>query len=608
MLSAVFVPMAFFSGSTGVIYRQFSITIVAAMGLSVLVALTLTPALCATLLRPRHGAKPKGPAGRLLQRSFGGFNRGFERSSLRYRQGVQTLLARTGRMLVIYAMLLAGLVFAFTRLPTAFLPDEDQGVLMVMVNLPSGAADARLDASLQQVEAYFRKQPEVAGVLSLRGLGGDQAGGNMFIRLNDWSERTGSGQDALSLVARFNRELAATRDARVFVLLPPAVRGLGGNAGFTLKLQDLGGVGQAVLTQARETLIERANQDPRLSAVRASGLPAAAQIDVTIDDRKAAALGLSTADVNGTLSAAMGGSYVNDFINKSRVKKVYVQGDAPFRMTPNDILQWKVRNSAGNMVPFSAIATVGWSSGAAKLERYGGLSAYEIVGSAAEGVSSGAAMAAMEGLIAKLPQGIGYAWSGQSYQERLSGNQAPMLYAISLLFVFLCLAALYESWSIPFSVMLVVPLGVIGAVLATWVAGLNNDVYFQIGLLTTVGLSAKNAILIVEFAQQLEQQGKRLVEATLEAVKLRLRPILMTSLAFGFGVLPLALASGAGSASRRAIGTGVLGGMVAAMLLGLVFVPVFYVMVRRAFGRRSDVAAVADSSAVAAPGALPSAA
>jgi hydrophobe/amphiphile efflux-1 (HAE1) family protein len=601
VLSAVFVPMAFFGGSTGVIYRQFSITIVAAMALSVLVALTLTPAMCATLLRPQQAAAPKGPVGRLMQRFFGGFNRGFERNSTRYRQGVQTMLGRAGRMMVIYAVLLAGLVFAFTRLPTAFLPDEDQGVLMVMINLPSGAADARLDASVQQVEAYFQKQSEVAGVLSLRGLSGDQASGNMFIRLKDWSERTGEGQDAQSLVARFNRELAATRDAKVFVLLPPAVRGLGSNAGFTLKLQDLGGVGQTVLTQARETLIEKANEDPRLSAVRASGLPDAAQIEVNIDDRKAAALGLSTFDVNSTLSVAMGGSYVNDFINKSRVKKVYVQGDAPYRMTPNDILQWKVRNSAGDMVAFSTFATVGWSSGAAKLERYGGLSAYEIVGSAAEGVSSGDAMAAMEELIATLPQGIGFEWSGQSYQERLSGKQAPMLYAISLLFVFLCLAALYESWSIPFSVMLVVPLGVIGAVLATWVTGLDNDVYFQIGLLTTVGLSAKNAILIVEFAQQLEKQGRQLMEATLQAVKLRLRPILMTSLAFGFGVLPLALASGAGSASRRAIGTGVLGGMIAATLLGLVFVPLFYVVIRRFFARRDDAVA-------AVPAPLPSAA
>jgi hydrophobe/amphiphile efflux-1 (HAE1) family protein len=585
VLSAVFIPMAFFGGSTGVIYRQFSLTIVAAMALSVVVALTLTPALCASLLRPQSGGRRSGPVGRVLDRFFGAFNRGFDRGANRYRQGVQSTLGRAGRMVVIYGLLVLGLAFAFTRLPTSFLPDEDQGMLMAMVKMPAGATDARLDASLKTVEAYLQKQPEVGGVMALRGLSGDQASGNLFIRLNDWSERSGSGQDAASLVSRFNRDLSGTRDAQVFVMLPPAIRGLGSNAGFTLELQDLGGVGQAVLSQARDTLIAKANQDPRLTAVRASGLPDAAEISVTVDDRKASALGLSTANINATLSAAMGGSYVNDFLNKSRVKKVYVQGDAPFRMAPDDILQWSVRNTAGDMVPFSAFATVGWSSGPAKLERYGGLSAYEIVGSPANGVSSGVAMSAVEDIVATLPQGIGYTWAGQSYQERLSGNQAPMLYAISLLFVFLCLAALYESWSIPFSVMLVVPLGVIGAVVATWVTGLSNDVYFQIGLLTTVGLSAKNAILIVEFAQQLEQQGTRLVEATLQAVRQRLRPILMTSLAFGFGVLPLALASGAGSASRRAIGTGVLGGMVTATLLGLVFVPVFYVVVRQLFGR-----------------------
>ncbi|GAA6141741.1 efflux RND transporter permease subunit [Hydrogenophaga sp. 5NK40-0174] len=586
VLSAVFIPMAFFGGSTGVIYRQFSITIVAAMTLSVLVALTLTPALCASLLRPPAGMKPRGRIGAVLQRFFGAFNHGFDRGSSGYRSTVHSALGRSGRMLVIYAALVAGLAFSFTRLPTSFLPDEDQGMLMAMVKMPAGTTDSRLDATMKGVEDHLREQPEVVGVMALRGLDGDQASGRMFIKLKDWSERTGHGQNAKALVGRLNRELSITRDAQVFVMLPPAVRGLGSNAGFTLELQDLGGVGQQALSQAKETLIAKANEDSRLSAVRASGLPPSAEIEIGIDDRKASALGLSTASINSTLSAAMGGSYVNDFINKSRVKKVYVQADAPYRMTPDDILRWTVRNSAGDMVPFSAFATVGWASGPAKLERYSGLSSYEIVGNAAEGVSSGEAMDAMEALIATLPQGISYQWAGQSYQERLSGNQAPMLYAISILFVFLCLAALYESWSIPFSVMLVVPLGVIGAVLATWVTGLSNDVYFQIGLLTTVGLSAKNAILIVEFAQQLEQQGVRLVDATLQAVKQRLRPILMTSLAFGFGVLPLALASGAGSASRQAIGTGVLGGMITATVLGLVFVPVFYVTIRQLFGKR----------------------
>ena len=392
VLSAVFIPMAFFGGSTGVIYRQFSITIVASMALSVLVALTLTPALCASLLRPQSAGAPRGPVGRVLQRFFGAFNRGFDRNSTRYRNGVQATLRKSGRMLLIYAVLVVGMVFSFLRLPTSFLPDEDQGMLMASIQMPAGAADARLNASMQQVEAYLQKQPEVTGVMALRGMNGDQASGNMFIRLKDWSERTGKGQDAKALVGRFNRDLSKIRDARAFVLLPPAVRGLGSNAGFTLKLQDLGGMGQAELQEARETLIAKANQDPRPTAVRASGLPDAAQIEVNIDDRKAAALGLSTANVNSTLAAAMGGTYVNDFINKSRVKKVYVQGDAPFRMTPDDILQWKVRNGVGDMVPFSAFATVAWSSGPAKLERYSGLSAYEIVGSAADGVSSGDAM------------------------------------------------------------------------------------------------------------------------------------------------------------------------------------------------------------------------
>jgi len=581
VLSAVFIPMAFFGGSTGVIYRQFSITIVSAMVLSVLVAMTLTPALCASLLRAEdHAARPG-----LLGRFFFAFNSGFNRGSSGYQGLVGRTLTQGTRMAVIYGLLLAGLAFSFERLPTAFLPDEDQGVLMGLVQLPAGATDARADAAIKQVEDYLGQQPEVAGVIALRGLSGDQSGGNLFIRLKDWSQRTGAGQDAPALAMRLTRELSTIRDARVFVMLPPVVRGLGSNAGFTLQLEDLGGLGHEALSAARDEFIAKASKDARLTGVRASGLADSAQLQVQIDDRKAAALSLSTADINSTLSAALGGSYVNDFINKSRVKKVYVQGDAPYRMAPQDTLVWQVRNSAGQMVPFSAFATVDWGSGAAKLERYNGLSSFEIVGSAATGVSSGDAMTAAEEIIATLPKGIGYEWSGQSYQERLSGSQAPALYVLSILFVFLCLAALYESWSVPFSVMLVVPLGMIGAVLATWATGLSNDVYFQIGLLTTVGLSAKNAILIVEFAQQLQSQGARLIDATLQAVKLRLRPILMTSLAFMFGVLPLAISTGAGSGSRRAIGTGVLGGMVTATVLGLVFVPVFYVLIRGFFAR-----------------------
>ena len=586
VLSAVFVPMAFFTGSTGVIYRQFSITIISAMVLSVLVALTLTPALCASLLPPAGHAKIKGPMGRF----FSAFNNGFLKSSEGYRNVVSKTLNRGGRMVLIYAVLVAGLAYGFTRLPTSFLPDEDQGLLSVTVQLPSGATDGRTAAVLKEVEAYMREQDEVAGFIALRGRGGDQAIGNMFIRLKDWGVRGDSGQNAKALAQRFNKELATVRDARIFVALPPAVRGLGSNAGFTLQLQDLGGLGQETLQTARDRFIELAGEDTRLTGVRASGVPASPQLQVSIDDQKAAALGLSTADINATLSSALGGTYINDFINASRVKKVYMQGDAQYRMQPEDVLHWQVRNSAGDMVPLSSFASVDWSSGPSKLERYNGLSSYEIVGSPTESASSGDAMDAAEAIIAQLNQdvgqGIGFEWSGQSYQERLSGDQAPALYALSILFVFLCLAALYESWSVPFAVMLVVPMGVIGAVGATWMAGLSNDVYFQIGLLTTVGLSAKNAILIVEYAQQLQAQGATLLAATLEAVKLRLRPILMTSLAFMFGVLPLALSTGAGSGSRRAIGTGVLGGMFSATVLGLLFVPVLYVLIRGWFGQR----------------------
>lgn len=590
VLSAVFIPMAFFGGSTGVIYRQFSITIVSAMALSVLVALTLTPALCASLLKPHdagHGLAHVSGRRSLMQRFFGAFNHQFELRTAQYQGWVRRLLGRGLRVMMVYGVLVVALVFGFLKLPTSFLPDEDQGVLMAMVQLPNGATDARTVAVLQDIETYLKKQPEVKSYLSIRGMNGDQASANFFLMLKDWSERKGKGQSAGELAAKFTRELASVRDARAFVLLPPAIRGLGSNAGFTFELKDMGGLGHEQLMAARDQFLQLARKDPRLMGVRASGLDDAAEISVSIDDRKANALGVSTANVNATLSAALGGSYVNDFINQSRVKRVYLQGDAPFRMQPEDIGRWQVRNGNGDMVPLSAFTTISWTSGPQKLERYNGFSSFEIVGSPAPGVSSGAAMKAVEEILTRLPQGIGHEWAGQSYQERLSGSQAPALYAISILFIFLCLAALYESWSVPFSVMLVVPLGVIGAVVATWLAGLSNDVYFQIGLLTTVGLAAKNAILIVEFAQQLVDQGMGLIEATLQAVKLRLRPILMTSLAFIFGVLPLALASGAGAGSRQAIGTGVLGGMLSATVLGVFFIPVFYVVVRQFFGRRS---------------------
>lgn len=587
VLSAVFIPMAFFGGSTGVIYRQFSITIVASMLLSVFVAMTLTPALCASLLRlsdvdHHEDATPHGPA----QRFFAWFNRSFLSGGTRYEKGVSGILRRSKRFMLIYALILGVLGVSFVKLPTSFLPEEDQGRLMISVQLPSGSSYARTDAVLRQVESYLAKQSEVTDFMTVVGINGDQASANGFIKLKDWSERKGKGQDAASLARKMTSDLGQIRDARVFIILPALIRGLGSSAGFTVELQDLAGNGHDALVKAREQFMKLAREDKRLAQVRQSGLEDVAQFSVNIDDRKASALKLATSDVNSTLSSALGGTYVNDFIDRSRVKKVYVQGDSAFRMKPEDLGQWHVRNSLGEMVPFSTFSSTSWTYGSPRLERYSGISSYEIVGSAAQGVSSGDAMAAVEEIIKQLPPGISYEWAGQSYQERLAGSQAPALYAISILFVFLCLAALYESWTVPFSVLLVVPLGVIGAVLATWLAGLENDVYFQIGLLTTVGLSAKNAILIVEFAKALREQGKSLVDATLEAVRLRLRPILMTSLAFMFGVLPLAFSTGAGSASRRAIGTGVLGGMATATVLGLIFVPLFFVLVCRLFERR----------------------
>ncbi|WLH87857.1 efflux RND transporter permease subunit [Pseudomonas sp. FP453] len=584
VLSAVFIPMAFFGGSTGIIYRQFSVTIVSAMVLSVLVAMTLTPALCATLLKPSH---TQGGF-------FGWFNRSFERSSLAYERLVGGVLQRGRRSLLIYAVVVAAMAAGYASLPTSFLPDEDQGTLMAQIQLPVGATDSRTQAVMTQFEDYLLKQPEVEAMISITGLG---MGGNSqntaraFIRLKDWSERSASGQDAASIAQRATLALQSIGDADVFVMQPPAVRGLGQSSGFDLQLKDLGGLGHEALVAAREQFIQLAKQDPRLLGVRANGLDDTPQLKVTIDDRKAGALSLSTSDINTTLSTALGGSYVNDFLNQGRVKKVYVQGAAESRMQAADLSHWFVRNSLGEMVPFSSFASSAWSYGSPLLERYNGNTSLEVVGDPAPGVSSGAAMDAVEAIVRQLPAGIGYEWTGQSYQLRLSGSQAPLLYAVSVLFVFLCLAALYESWSVPFSVILVVPLGVVGAVLATKVSGLSNDVYFQVGLLTTVGLAAKNAILIVEFAKHLHEQGRSLREATLIAVRQRLRPILMTSLAFMFGVVPLALSTGAGSAGRQAIGTGVLGGMFSATLLGIFFVPLFFVMIRRRFGRVSTPSA-----------------
>ena len=583
VLSAVFIPMAFFGGSTGIIYRQFSVTIVSAMVLSVLVAMTLTPALCATLLKARNGKGHGAQHG-----FFGWFNRTFERASAGYERWVGVVLRRWGRSLLLYGLVLVVMAVGYVSLATSFLPDEDQGILLAQIQLPVGATDSRTQAVIKQFEDYILQQPEVEAMISISGLG---MGGNSqntaraFIRLKDWSERGGSGQGAAAIAQRATLALSSIGDADAFVMQPPTVRGLGQSSGFDLQLKDLGGLGHDALVAAREQFLELARKDARLLGVRSNGLDDAPQLKVSIDDRKAGALSLSTSDINSTLATALGGTYVNDFLNQGRVKKVYVQGQASSRMQAADLDHWFVRNSNNEMVPFSSFASSTWGYGSPLLERYNGNASLEIVGDPAPGVSSGDAMAAVEAIVRQLPQGIGYEWTGQSYQLRLSGSQAPLLYGISVLFVFLCLAALYESWSVPFSVILVVPLGVIGAVLATRVAGLSNDVYFQVGLLTTVGLAAKNAILIVEFAKHLQEQGSSVIDATLVAVRQRLRPILMTSLAFMFGVLPLALSTGAGSAGRQAIGTGVLGGLFSATVLGIFFVPLFFVLIRGRFGR-----------------------
>ncbi|MGJ7492760.1 efflux RND transporter permease subunit [Variovorax sp. ZT4R33] len=592
VLSAVFIPMAFFGGSTGVIYRQFSITIVSAMVLSVLVALTLTPALCATLLKPvakgahsPHGAPRKGLFG-YVDRFFVGFNKRFDRSADRYTGIVGGIVRRGKRSLLVYLAICAVMAVMFMRLPTSFLPDEDQGFVQVQVTLPPGSSNARLQPVLQQVQDYFLKQPEVVTINVITGQNGDQSSARAFVKLKDWADRPGKEHSAAAVARRGGKDLAAVRDARIFVVLPPAVRGLGANAGFNFFLKDQNALGHDALLKARDQALQLMGQRPELANVRSNNLEDTPEFAVDIDDAKAGALSLTTSAIDSTLSTAMGGTYVNDFLNNGRVKRVYMQGDTAFRMLPADIGRWSVRNTLGQMVPFTAFSSTRWTYGSPQLIRYNGAPAYEFVGDAAPGVSSGAAMLAVEEVMKQMPAGIGYEFSGASYQERLSGAQAPMLYAISILFVFLCLAALYESWSVPFSVILVVPLGVVGALLFTSTRGLSNDVYFQVGLLTTVGLSSKNAILIVEFAKQLQEQGKSVIEATLEAVRLRLRPILMTSLAFGFGVLPLAIGTGAGAGGRQSIGTAVLGGMVVGTALGIFFVPLFFVLIRGFMERR----------------------
>ncbi len=608
-LSAVFIPMAFFGGSTGVIYRQFSITIVSAMALSVFVAVTLTPALCATLLKPiakgaghHHNACPRRGLLGISDRFFIWFNRNFDRSATRYQGAVGKLLRNSKRMLLVFLLICGGTALMFTKLPTSFLPVEDQGYMQIQISLPPGGTDARLQAVMKEVQAYFAQQPDIVSFNAITGLSGDQASARGFLRLKDWSERTRPEQQADAIARKATEDLKVLRDARIFVVLPPAVRGLGSNAGFNFQLKDLNGQGHDALVAARDRVLELAKGHTMLRSLRSTNLDDTTELGVTIDDRKAAALGLSTANINNVLSSALGGSYVNDFLNNGRVKRVYIQGDAPYRMLPQDIGQWTVRNDKGQMVPFSAFSSTSWTYGSPQLQRYNGSPSYEFVGDAAPGISSGAAMDAIEAILRQMPAGIGYEWTGASLQERLSGAQAPLLYAVSILFVFLCLAALYESWTVPLAVILAVPLGVVGALAFTGLRGLSNDVYFQVGLLTTVGLASKNAILIVEFATQLQEQGRSLMDATLEAVRLRLRPILMTSLAFGFGVLPLALGTGAGAGGRHAIGTAVLGGVVFSTALGIFFVPIFFLVVRSWFASRGRSDDEGTDVAIAAKG------
>ncbi|WP_332671645.1 efflux RND transporter permease subunit [Aromatoleum sp.] len=593
VLSAVLVPMAFFGGSTGVIYRQFSITIVSAMALSVLVALILTPALTATILKPVQKGHHLNEG-----RFFNWFNHNFDRTTTRYQGVVGRMLERRGRYLVIYLLIVVGLGVLFLRMPQSFLPDEDQGILFTQVQLPAGATQERTLKVLERVEAHFleNEKEHVESLFTVAGFSFAGRGENMaigFVRMKDWSEREGDDASVKAVAGRAMGAFSQFRDAMAFAFAPPAVVELGNATGFDFYLQDAAGIGHERLVEARNQLLGKAAQDPLLMAVRPNGLDDTAQLRIDVDQAKAGALGVSVASINEMLASAWGGAYVDDFIDRGRVKKVYMQADARFRMMPDDLKDWRVRNGQGEMVPFSAFASVHWENGSPRLERYNGVPAVQILGQPAPGHSTGDAMAVIERIAEELPPGVRVAWTGLSYQERLSGSQAPALYALSMLVVFLCLAALYESWSIPFSVMLVVPLGVLGALLFASARGLSNDVYFQVGLLTTIGLSAKNAILIVEFARdQMEQYGKGLVDATLEAVRLRLRPILMTSLAFGLGVLPLVLASGAGSGSQNAIGTGVFGGVVSATVLGIFFIPLFFVVVRRVFpGRRPEAPA-----------------
>jgi multidrug efflux pump len=596
VLSAVFLPMAFFGGSTGVIYRQFSVTIVSSMVLSVVVALVLTPALTATLLkRTDREAMARGPRWVSKAHHYGDrFNDWFGRTATRYRNTAGKVIKRAWPAMAVYAVCTALFVFVFMRLPTGFLPVEDQGIAQIQFTLPPGATLSRTLAAAKTIEDYFlgAEKNNIKALYTVSGQsqgGTGQNAGRGFVALTPWDERTSADQTSAAITSRATKALnAQMRDVQFFALNPPAVRGLGQSSGFTMELLNTGGLSRAEFKARRDALIAAASDDPELAAIRNAGLEDNPTLNVQMDQSKIGALGLTQQSVDSTLTAAWGGSYVNDFVDRGRVKRVYVQGDAPYRSKPEDLGDWYVRTSDGaSMAPFSSFATTSWGQAPVTLNRFNGIPSYELNGQAAPGKSSGDAMNRIAELAAQQP-GTSIAWSGLSYQERLSGGQAPYLYALSLLVVFLCLAALYESWSVPLSVMLVIPLGLLGAAVAVALRGLENDVFFQVGLLTTMGLSAKNAILIVEFAEMAEKQGKSAVDAALEAARLRLRPIIMTSLAFIFGVFPLAISTGAGAQSRVAIGTAVIGGMLTATVLAIFFVPLFFVLVRRWFGGKSD--------------------
>ena len=583
VLAAVFVPMAFMPGSIGVIYRQFSATIVSAMALSVLVAIVLTPALCATMLKPVHKGEGHATTG-----FFGWFNRAFDRGSATYLGGVRGFLSRSGRLMAVYGGLLIAMGVLFVRLPSAFLPQEDQGYLLAQIIAPVGATQQRTLQSVEKLEKHFMEGEKDAlkAVFTVQGFSFAGTGQNnalAFVNLKDWDQRKSPELHADAVAGRAMMALSQIKDAFAFAFAPPPMPELGIATGFAFFLKDNAGRGHEALTAARNQFLGAAAQSPKLANVRPNGQEDTPQLRVDVDAEKASALGLSIADINATLAAAWGGQYIDDFVDRGRVKRVYIRADAPFRMTPEDFKVWSVRNAEGRMVPFTAFATSRWEYGSPRLERYNGVPAMEINGQGAPGVSTGEAMAEVERLVAQLPEGFGIEWTALSYQEREAGAQTPLLYALSLLIVFLCLAALYESWSIPTAVLLVAPIGILGAALASTLLGMQRDVYFQVAMLTTVGLTSKNSILIIEFAKSNLEKGMDLVAATMEAARVRLRPILMTSLAFGFGVLPLAIATGAGSGAQRAIGTGVLGGMLAGVTLGLFFIPLFFVVVERVF-------------------------